>query len=244
MSHRVFIFRLTSKEEAFEPVLEPIPSSSDDIRSRLDALKKDDLPEAIQPTSNDVDIAARLANLKGVEFKDYSAANKVLFTKDTRTEQEKIEDLLKQFVEERIIDDVAKPEPQSGGIDDIERRLAALRGQDVEKTKQQIEQIEETEEEEADRTMKKYLEEAKLEDIVLDPDEEELMATIPLAPGQTKIDLEELPFCEICNEDASIRCLDCENIFCRNCFKEFHDEVDYKTHKTKPYQAPKPREIM
>lgn len=238
--------RLSPKEEAFEPVLEPIPTTSftDDIRNRLDALKKDDIPVDL-PQPDQSDIEKRLAALKGVEHKDYSAANKLILTaKDTRSEQEKIDDLLKQFVEERTIDDEAKPEPNaSGTIEDIERRLAVLRGQDLEKTKQQIEQIEETEEEEAERTMKQYLEEAKLDDIVLDPDEQELISTVPVAPGQKK-ELEELPFCEICNEDASLRCLECENLFCANCFREFHDEEDYKTHKTKPYQAPKSNEIM
>jgi abscission/NoCut checkpoint regulator len=234
---------LTPNEEAFEPVLEPVPTTSytDDIRNRLDVLKKSDVPEDVsgQDGSTDDDIHKRLANLKGVEYKDYSSSNKVVLPPDTRSEQEKIDDLLKQFVEEKTIDSALKPEPgQAGTIEDIEKRLAALRGQDLETTKQQIEQTEETEEEEIARTMKQYLEESKLEDIVLDPDEEELISTIPAAPGQKK-DQEELPFCEICNEDAVLRCLECENLFCRACFKEFHDEEDYKTHQTKPYQAPK-----
>lgn len=229
--------RLNPKEEAFEPVLEPIPVTNytDDIRNRLDALKKFDLPESSQ---NDDDIQRRLAELKGVEFKA-SSNSKIHFTPDTRSEQEKIDDLLKQFVDENAIDDEAKPEPtKAGTIEDIEKRLAALRGQDLDTTKQQIEQTEETEEEETARTMKQYLEEAKLEDIVLDPDEQELISSIP---GKEK-DFEELPFCEICNEDATMRCLDCENLFCVSCFREFHDEEDYKTHKTKPYEAPKTKE--
>lgn len=232
---------MTPNEEAFEPVLEPLPTTSytDDIRNRLDILKKSDIPEdASEDGGNtDDDIHKRLANLKGVEHKDYSSTNKVSLPPDTRSEQEKIDDLLKQFVEEKEIDSAAQPS-QAGTIEDIEKRLAALRGQDLETTKQQIEQTQETEEEEVARTMKQYLEEAKLEDIVLDPDEEELIATIPQAPGQKK-GLEELPFCEICNEDAVLRCLECENLFCRACFKEFHDEEDYKSHQTKPYQAPK-----
>lgn len=237
------VYRLSPKEEAFEPVLEPsMPSTSytDDIRSRLDALKEGNLPENIE---SDDDIQKRLAKIKGVEYKDYSSSNKALLMPDNRSEQEKINDLLKQFVEEKQIDDVGEPELlKTGSVDDIERRLAALRGQDLEKTKHQIEQIEETEEEEADRAMKQYLEEAKLEEIVLDPDEEELIAGIPPPPDGRKLD--ELPFCEICNEDASLRCLECENLFCVSCFKEFHDEEDYKTHKTKPYQAPKNIDLL
>lgn len=229
--------RLSPKEEAFEPVLEPMPMTSftDDIRSRLDALKQKDLPQETHE-----DIEKRLANLKGIEFKEPS---KISFAPDTRSEQEKIEDLLKQFFEETAIDsDTKLEEGTTGTIEDIERRLAALRGQDLDKIKEQIEQTEETEEEETERTMKQYLEEAKLDDIVLDPDEEELMSTIPQAPGEKK-NLDELPFCEICNEDATLRCLECENLFCNSCYKEFHEEEDYKTHKTKPYQAPKAKEF-
>lgn len=244
MTNIIFLSRLSPKEEAFEPVLEPIPSSSltDDIRDRLNVLKKTDLPEDAQDNDDDA-IAKRLANLKGVEYKNYATTNKMYFTPDTRSEQEKINDLMKQFVEERAIDDESQSEPnQSGIIEDIERRLAVLRGQDLDKTKQQIEQIEETEEEEAMRTMKQYIEEAKLDDINLDPEEQELISTIPPAPGENK-NLDELPFCEICNEDASLRCLECENLFCASCFREFHDEEDYKSHKTKPYQAPKSNDI-
>jgi hypothetical protein len=237
---------LDEKEVALEPVLEPMPTTSytDDIRERLDALKKDDIPQDLPgDVSNDLDqnnIEQRLAALKGVEHKDYSEANKkILFPNDTRSEQEKIDDLLKQFVEEKTIDDESIPAAGAAGtIEDIEKRLAALRGQDLEKTKQQIEQIEETEEEETERIMKQYLDEAKLDDIALDPDEQELISSIPPPPGEKK-DLEELPFCEICNEDAPLRCLECENLFCASCYREFHDEEDYKTHKTRPYQAPK-----
>lgn len=241
----VYYSRLSQNEqEAFEPVLQPMPTTSytDDIRSRLDALKKVDIPEGLTQANDEDDIQKRLANLKGVEFKENSSSgNKIFVTPDTRSEQEKIDDLLKQFVEEKAIDTEVEP-TQTGTIEDIEKRLAALRGQDLDKTRHQIEQIEETEEEEADRTMKQYLEEAKLEEIVLDPDEQELISSIPPAPGQKK-DLEELPFCEICNEDASIRCLECENLFCNSCYKEFHDEEDYKTHQTKPYKAPKNVEL-
>lgn len=220
----------------------PTSSFTDDIRTRLDALKQNDLAEVASHETVE-EIQKRLAILKGIEYKDYTAS-KVAFTPDTRSEQEKVDDILKQFFEEKTIDSGAKLEPgATGTVDDIERRLAALRGQDLEKTKEQIEQMEETEEEEADRTMKQYIEEAKLEDIVLDPDEEELMSTIPQAPGEKK-NLEELPFCEICNEDGTLRCLDCENIFCKSCYAEFHyGDEEYKSHKTTPYQAPKTNEF-
>ncbi|KAJ9585681.1 hypothetical protein L9F63_002471 [Diploptera punctata] len=48
--------------------------------------------------------------------------------------------------------------------------------------------------------------------------------------------LEELPWCIICNEDASVRCVDCDNdLYCKSCFKQGHDEWEFKNHKTVPY---------
>lgn len=229
-------------DEFSDPVLEPnaqMPNASD-IQHRLKNLKRSDEDTEDQ---NIDDIHKRLANLKGVDYKP--TANKVLFALDSRSEQEKINDLLKQFVEEKEIND-QNEEPttsascdEPGSIDDIEKRLAILRGLDLNKMKTQIndQQVEETEQEEINRTVLQYIEEAKLPDFALDPDEEELISSIPPPPGGKN--LEELPFCEICNEDAVIRCLECENIFCHRCFLEFHDEEDYRTHKTKPYEAPK-----
>lgn len=227
--------------EFSEPVLEP-STATDDIRARLDNLKEKN--NATDKIDNDDEIQQRLADLKGVKLKPEKSAT--FSPADTRSDQEKIEDLLKQFVEEKDIidqhDDTAIPS-SSGSIDDIEKRLAALRGVDLSKIKAPLEDfVEETEKEEIDRNVMKYLEEAKLPEFALDPDEQELMSSIPLPPGVDKKDLEELPFCEICNEDAVLRCLECENIFCHRCFLEFHDEEDYKTHKTKPYEAPKIRE--
>lgn len=224
--------------EFTEPVLEPtlnITTASEDLRAR---------PNILKENNADDEIHQRLANLKGLNLE---REKNTTFTPDTRSDQEKIEDLLKQFVEEKDINDqhdTAIPIPcSSGSIDDIERRLAALRGLDLSKIKAPLEEfVEESEGEEIDRTVLKFIEEAKLPDFGVDSVEQELISSLPQPPGIDKKDLEELPFCEICNEDAVIRCLECENIFCHKCFLEFHDEEDYKTHKTKPYEAPKAQE--
>lgn len=237
-----------SEQQNLPPVsgelLHPIPISNSDenldnkdeeVLRRLEALKADRKLSA--EDNNDQSIASRLADLKGVPMKDYS--KKILFEKDTRTETEKANDLLKQFAEESGIDSGINQEREDA-ISDIEKRLADLRGQDILTMKKQIEQVEETEEEERDRIMRQYLDEAKLDDI-LDPAEKELIEGIP-KPDNPK-DIEELPFCEICNEDATLRCLDCENLFCKACLKEFHLEEDYKDHQIVSYKAPKNSEI-
>ena len=69
----------------------------------------------------------------------------------------------------------------------------------------------------------------------LNDDERELIEGIPEAPR--KEDVEELPWCTICNEDARIRCIDCDGeLYCRPCYKEIHDDdEEYRSHRTKAF---------
>jgi hypothetical protein len=51
---------------------------------------------------------------------------------------------------------------------------------------------------------------------------------------------DELPWCCICNEDATLRCPGCAgDLFCHRCFKEGHDVCDMKEHKPIKYEPPK-----
>lgn len=74
----------------------------------------------------------------------------------------------------------------------------------------------------------------------LTDEEKELIEGIPKPPENPE-DLEELPWCTICNEDARIRCMDCDGeLYCNSCFREIHhDDEEYRRHTTKAYQKPK-----
>lgn len=95
----------------------------------------------------------------------------------------------------------------------------------------QHEEDEPVDEEEVERTVGKVLEEVALEE-KLDDDELEV--------SENEEKEEELPWCIICNETATIRCIDCDNdLYCNTCFKQGHDEWELKNHRSVPY---KPKE--
>lgn len=70
-------------------------------------------------------------------------------------------------------------------------------------------------------------------------DEAEIEKTTGISSSPKEEDefkVEKFDFCYICNEDAILECVDCDDRFCLNCFKEFHQDPDYKYHKYKKFQ--------
>lgn len=94
------------------------PSTDEDLTKRLQTLKKDDGPLNKIPTDTEIEI--RLANLRNLEYKEYKS--KIQFLPDNRTDTQKTEDLIKQFLEE---DEIAKNMPDPD--EQILNRLKALK---------------------------------------------------------------------------------------------------------------------
>lgn len=216
------------------PDEEQLPDIDDEIKKRLEVVK--------QPT-NDLDkdfsdrgMAERLANLKGVPHKEYDH-KAMLNAVDKRTDNEKANDLVAQFMQEVSLDDAVN-DSYEDPIKSIERRLAALKGSSTEKTGGQPavdgspEHQHEDEETLAKKIVTKYLDEAALPDSDLTAEEKEFVNSVK--PGENT---EELPWCTICNEDATIRCIGCDgDLFCKGCFNEIHaDDEEYREHRTKKF---------
>lgn len=191
-------------------------TTDDDIRQRLSNIKGE------MPSTSDSDIQTRLANLRGVPV-EVITAKPVLPPPDTRSEQEQIDDLLKQYMEKTTID--TKYQNELDGIfSDIEMRMQKLKGND---NKESVPVNIESEDEE--ETVKKIVEKVKAE-VVLEGDD--------ISPSTN----DELPFCEICNEDAKMRCLGCNYLFCKRCYLDHKDDDD-GCNRYEPYEYKGQKEI-
>uniref|UniRef100_A0A8C0GWP6 Zinc finger FYVE-type containing 19 n=1 Tax=Chelonoidis abingdonii TaxID=106734 RepID=A0A8C0GWP6_CHEAB len=133
---------------------------------------------------------------------------------------------------------------------EVAKKLAALRGQDPEKVTLEDYKLpdsdeELTEEEAIQRVLKQLTEEAALDEasgfnipIQAPTATASAKKSIPIAKAEDS-DEEELPWCCICNEDATLRCHDCDDdLYCQRCFREGHDEFDRKEHCTSSYHPP------
>ncbi|XP_071600845.1 abscission/NoCut checkpoint regulator [Heliangelus exortis] len=146
----------------------------------------------------------------------------------------------------------------------IAKRLAALRGEDPEKVTLETYSLPDSDEEVAEeeaihRVLKQLTEEAALDEASgfnILPDQTTLpgpsqenphkkakqktqaLATTALS-GADGSEEDELPWCCICNEDATLRCHGCDgDLYCQRCFREGHDEFDLKDHHTSCYRLP------
>ncbi|CAD0203957.1 unnamed protein product [Chrysodeixis includens] len=204
--------RLQKLKEGRDPT--PIGVSDETVRNRLQKIKGN------MPTSSDAEIQARLAKLRGIPIQ-ISSSKPYLPPPDTRTEEEQTNDLMKQYLEQTSIDTRYNDE-FNGVISDIEGRMQRLKGGTSTPPNSKDQNVESEDEEGAvNKIVEKIKSEASLEQ-----DE--------LCPAKVA----ELPFCEICNDDAQMRCLGCRYLFCRTCFEEHRDDDD-NCNRYESYNPPK-----
>lgn len=135
----------------------------------------------------------------------------------------------------------------------LAKRLAVLQGQDPNRVTLQdchLPDGDDDEETAVQRVLQQLTEEAALDEasgfnIPVEPTpqpqaqscraEPEAQALAPRPEAEE----EELPWCCICNEDATLRCAGCAgDLYCVRCFREGHDAFELKEHQTSAYQPP------
>ncbi|XP_063367656.1 abscission/NoCut checkpoint regulator [Cydia amplana] len=193
---------------------EKVKTSEEEISRRLENIKGE------VPSTSDAELLERLAKLRGVPVATLQTKT-VLVTPDTRSEQEQADDLLKQYQAKTAIDTKYINE-FNGLVNDMESRLLSLKGNGGPSQTRNV-NPEDTPSEDEEDTVKKIIEKLKTEALL---DEQ-------LSPTSN----DELPFCEICNEDATMRCVGCQYLFCKRCFLDHKDDDD-GCDRYEPYTPP------
>ncbi|XP_030566081.1 abscission/NoCut checkpoint regulator [Drosophila novamexicana] len=219
-------------------------TGSEDIDENLDSAISKRLQNLKAVETTDDDIRARLSNLSGMPHQKNYDKKDLLLSTDQRTDQDKIKDLLHQFLGETQLDQRVDDD-RNDAISDIERRLRALRDAPIDgagaeaasssaATNTPSDNEDENDETVLQDIMKKYIAESQLP-AAADPLEAELGTT----NNPNSSENEELPWCNICNEDAVYRCLGCDGeLFCAQCYRECHDDEEYRAHIKEKYRTP------
>lgn len=100
--------------------------NAEDIDENLDSAISKRLQNLKAVETTDDEIRARLSNLSGMPHQKNYDKKDLLLSTDQRTDQDKIKDLLQQFMGETDLDQRVETE-RNDALSDIERRLRALR---------------------------------------------------------------------------------------------------------------------
>ncbi|XP_075049567.1 abscission/NoCut checkpoint regulator isoform X2 [Mixophyes fleayi] len=153
-----------------------------------------------------LEIAKRLATLQGKDPEKVTMDNCKLYESDEETEEEAVQRILKQLSEEVVLDEASGYNILPEQSRTVDNSRGKETGNKLPPTQMATAQIQPA-------------------------------RGTSVKPKQPDSDEEELPWCCICNEDAVLRCHDCDDdLYCKRCFREGHDEFDRKEHRTSQYR--------
>ncbi|XP_074596942.1 abscission/NoCut checkpoint regulator [Brevipalpus obovatus] len=161
-----------------------------------------------------------------------------------KTPSQQAEELFKMLSDEALIE--RKHAPRQKSIDDeLSERLDKLRGLTPGMSSSQLKAPESDKEmdsdEERDLLVERILAENQLPQVPSMSTGDTGTSQRSVNKGDDEkidVDEDELPWCVLCNSDATIRCYGCDNdLYCNKCFREFHPSTE--KHKTSPYEKPR-----
>ena len=164
------------------------------------------------------ELEERLAKLKGVDPSRYTCPPITVYADSKKTQIEKSHDLLNMLVEEVKLDDKAKLKRKSFKKqmtieEEISSRLAKLKGASFDSSSFHLLEPVKTLDSDKEKN-------ALIEKIIAETSLPKVPALTKMAESEESDDSEELPWCAICNEDASLVCLNCDNdLYCHRCFR-------------------------
>ncbi|XP_043258416.1 abscission/NoCut checkpoint regulator [Colletes gigas] len=220
----IVMYKHTNHWDKFKKGLEP---ADQEIVDRLRKLKEEDKTAALSVD----EIKRRLALLKD-EDPDASSHKINIHQVDTRTDQQKTEDLIQEYLQQLELTSGNDP------VNDIQSRLRSLQGTSDVSKKHLNEDIDDDEKHVTKTLIAKALAEAELEK-KYEEDVDELQEMEVDARKHTDSE-DEKPTCVMCNQTEDLeQCLGCHgDLYCPICFEDNHDDFELQKHKRVPALKP------
>lgn len=221
----IVMYKHTSHWDKFKKGLEP---ADQEIVDRLQKLKEEEKSTALSVD----EIRRRLALLKD-EDPDASNHKTNIHQVDTRTDQQKTDDLIQEYLEQLELSSGSDP------ASEIQTRLRSLQGMSHAPRKHSREEIDDDAKHVTKRLIAKALAEAALEK-KYEEDVDELDDEMEIEARKRSPD--EKPTCVMCDQTENLEeCLGCHgDLYCIVCFEDNHDDFEMKKHKRQPATKPRP----
>ncbi|XP_043280586.1 abscission/NoCut checkpoint regulator [Venturia canescens] len=221
----IVIYKSGGHWDQFKAGLEPVDQ---ELVDRLKKLKDGDT-QVPPPTTEE--IRRRLAILKDQD--PHSSQQSInIYQTDTRTDQQKEDDLIRQYLESLELS--AKNDPAK----EVEQRLNTLKGFDPTKQYSSLPtgMDDEVDEETVTKNIvKKAMAEAALE-AKYGSEELEELEEMEVEHGGTASSDDEVSCCMCEQTKGLVSCIGCTgDLYCEVCFEDNHDDFEMGKHKTVPY---------